>query len=560
MPFKINNIPDWTQAQLNTVVNGGAPPPLPANTVLNDIVLPSDWNALPTYFVPYTGATGDVDLGAYSLTTTNLTSTGLINLATTSSSTVGLIQQNSSRFLHTYGTQNVFLGKNAGNFTTSGTGGNVAIGEEALIGLTTGFKNIGIGYQAGKSLTTPQGCVAIGYSAMATSTDNLNNLAIGVQSMQFLAAGGGASNVAVGTNAMRNPTAAISSVAIGGTSAQGTTSSSYNYSVAIGDGSMGAASLVNVNKSVAIGQGALGSVTSSDHNVAIGRRAGQNITSASGDIIIGSEVGAQSATSGGRLNIGNLLYGTGLATAPSSVTSTPVNGSFGVNVEAPASNFHINNTSGAPTFRMTAFTDSLKSLIFGLSNEDMTIEAPSAYGNGTMAFKVNLTEKARFNPAGLFGINTGATVSARLHVIATSALCRLGYNTTNYMNVDLSSAAVATFALTASSGTPYFVFANDINLGTKNLVTDTTTGTKIGTATGQKLGLWNVTPIIQPASADQAAVTTTVATTAATNIAPYGYTTQAQADDLITEVGQLKVLVNQLRSDLVAFGAIKGSA
>jgi hypothetical protein len=88
----------------------------------------------------------------------------------------------------------------------------------------------------------------------------------------------------------------------------------------------------------------------------------------------------------------------------------------------------------------------------------------------------------------------------------------------------------------------------------------TTTGTKIGTSTSQKIGLWNVTPIIQPANANQAAVATTVATTAATNVAPYGYTTQAQADDLITEVGELKVLVNQLRSDLVAFGAIKGSA
>ena len=31
-----------------------------------------------------------------------------------------------------------------------------------------------------------------------------------------------------------------------------------------------------------------------------------------------------------------------------------------------------------------------------------------------------------------------------------------------------------------------------------NIVTDTTTGTKIGTATSQKIGFWNKTPIIQP--------------------------------------------------------------
>lgn len=34
-----------------------------------------------------------------------------------------------------------------------------------------------------------------------------------------------------------------------------------------------------------------------------------------------------------------------------------------------------------------------------------------------------------------------------------------------------------------------------------------TTGTKIGTATTQKLGFWGVTPVVQPASADQADIT-----------------------------------------------------
>ena len=32
----------------------------------------------------------------------------------------------------------------------------------------------------------------------------------------------------------------------------------------------------------------------------------------------------------------------------------------------------------------------------------------------------------------------------------------------------------------------------------KNMVFNTTTGTKIGTATSQKLGFWNATPIVQP--------------------------------------------------------------
>jgi hypothetical protein len=43
----------------------------------------------------------------------------------------------------------------------------------------------------------------------------------------------------------------------------------------------------------------------------------------------------------------------------------------------------------------------------------------------------------------------------------------------------------------------------------KNVVLDTTTGTKIGTAATQKLGLWNVTPVVQPAAVAGIAVTYT---------------------------------------------------
>ena len=82
-----------------------------------------------------------------------------------------------------------------------------------------------------------------------------------------------------------------------------------------------------------------------------------------------------------------------------------------------------------------------------------------------------------------------------------------------------------------------------------NIAVGTSTGSKIGTATSQKIGFYNVTPIVQPSGASQAAV----ATTAATNTTPYGYTTAAQADALVT-------LVNKIRTDLVSLGLIKGSA
>lgn len=82
-----------------------------------------------------------------------------------------------------------------------------------------------------------------------------------------------------------------------------------------------------------------------------------------------------------------------------------------------------------------------------------------------------------------------------------------------------------------------------------NFIFNTSTGTKIGTATGQKFAFHNSTPVIQRAGAAQAAV----ATTGATNVTPFGFTTAAQADAIVT-------LVNELRAMVVEKGLMKGSA
>lgn len=73
-----------------------------------------------------------------------------------------------------------------------------------------------------------------------------------------------------------------------------------------------------------------------------------------------------------------------------------------------------------------------------------------------------------------------------------------------------------------------------------------------GYETGQSptdlIGFYGTTPIAQRTSANQAAVTTTAATTTT----PFGYSTLAQANALVT-------LVNEMRTALVNLGLIKGS-
>lgn len=82
-----------------------------------------------------------------------------------------------------------------------------------------------------------------------------------------------------------------------------------------------------------------------------------------------------------------------------------------------------------------------------------------------------------------------------------------------------------------------------------DLVFGTTTGSSIGTAITQKISVYGVTPIVQRSGAAQAAVVTT----ATTQTTPYGFATQAQGDNAIA-------LLNEIRAALVAFGIIKGAA
>ena len=74
-------------------------------------------------------------------------------------------------------------------------------------------------------------------------------------------------------------------------------------------------------------------------------------------------------------------------------------------------------------------------------------------------------------------------------------------------------------------------------------------GAKVGKTSAELIGFWGVTPVVQPTSASQAAVTTEVAQTISGS--NFGYTS-AQANGIIT-------LLNRLRADLVTVGIIKGS-
>lgn len=83
-------------------------------------------------------------------------------------------------------------------------------------------------------------------------------------------------------------------------------------------------------------------------------------------------------------------------------------------------------------------------------------------------------------------------------------------------------------------------------------------GTVLGrNATSDKVGFYGATPVVQPSAAEQSAVATTAITTVET------WTTTvwaASINSLIERVESLTTLANQLRTDQVSLGLIKGAA
>ena len=118
------------------------------------------------------------------------------------------------------------------------------------------------------------------------------------------------------------------------------------------------------------------------------------------------------------------------------------------------------------------------------------------------------------------------------------------------------AASGATYVQTwknSSDGAGLQVAANALDL-----VIDTTTGTKIGTATSQKIGLWNVTPIIQPASANQAALTNSTGGSAdGTLAAVSGSGDDANINNNFTDI---YTLITAMRTAMVDTGLMKGAA
>lgn len=107
-------------------------------------------------------------------------------------------------------------------------------------------------------------------------------------------------------------------------------------------------------------------------------------------------------------------------------------------------------------------------------------------------------------------------------------------------------------------------FSTNIDISTKDIVTDTTTGTKIGTGTTQKLGFFNATPVVRP-TALTTQLTTITATAPGTpdyaiqdlvNAGGYGFVTADEGQSFLKVVLNLQTRVAELETKLQALGLV----
>ena len=94
-------------------------------------------------------------------------------------------------------------------------------------------------------------------------------------------------------------------------------------------------------------------------------------------------------------------------------------------------------------------------------------------------------------------------------------------------------------------------------------INDTAAGLKIGSsATAEKISFFNATPIVQPLTADQTALTdSTGGSVANATLAAVGATNSSDVSSTINaNFAKTAELVNALRTAMVNLGLIKGSA
>lgn len=247
-----------------------------------------------------------------------------LSLPDTTSSSLGVININSNRFLHKFGdANNVFVGANAGNFTNTTALNNTGVGSGALTALTTGDNNVAVGSNALNALTSSVNVTAIGQGAMKLAQTNCSStIAIGNNAFSSFVSGLGSSSVFIGASSGLNWIGSSQCTLIG-TQAGGTGVGQSTNSTGVGF--LCLASLTSGIGNSAFGAGSLIGATTGSFNSLFGFQAGGNYTGAESSNILLNNTGTV-----GESNVCRIGSATG--TGQQQLNATFIHGVFGKTV------------------------------------------------------------------------------------------------------------------------------------------------------------------------------------------------------------------------------------
>jgi len=138
--------------------------------------------------------------------------TNIFNLPTSTNLGEGVIEQNGEILLHTFGNRNIHLGRESNSAKiNSGTGNNVTVGSNNMVGYTTSNHCQIFGTNSGKSLTSGNNNQFCGFGAGEFVTDSNNCVYFGQDSGSQ---NSGSFNTFLGSGSGTNCTIANSSVMI----------------------------------------------------------------------------------------------------------------------------------------------------------------------------------------------------------------------------------------------------------------------------------------------------------------------------------------------------------
>ena len=186
---------------------------------------------------------------------------------------------------------------------------------------------------------------------------------------------------------------------------------------------------------------------------------------------------------------------------------------------------------------------------------------------------------ASIEKTGILTTCNGSWSGSNSSVIGISSNCSGGTINNFCFRAESTDASSATntrgfFANISSNSTTNYGLYVSVDSGTTNYGIYVNAGDCYFGPSTNKIGFFGATTVVRTAAYTQTYATasrtmpnltsTAVTTTAATNVAPYGYLTAAQADDIITQINNLrtdvdnaKKVINQILDDAQAYGLLQ---